>query len=58
MYEEQRLMKFGYPLDEALCLCHSLRREGTITEFAKSEEGNCACGGKCGACGGNCGADK
>lgn len=33
MYEEQYLVSTGMPLDAALTLCHSLRREGLLEEF-------------------------
>jgi len=38
MYEEQRLISFGYPLEDALTLCHSLRREGLLEKFIEEEE--------------------
>jgi len=55
MYEEQRLTKLGYPLEDAVSLCHSLRREGTLEEFVAEEEAgqtHCHCGGdcQCGSC--------
>lgn len=38
MYEEQRLMSIGFSLDEAVSLCHSLRKEGKLQEFVEEQE--------------------
>lgn len=35
MYEEQYLISTGMPLDAALTLCHTLRREGELETFMK-----------------------
>lgn len=35
MYEEQYLISTGMPLDAALTLCHTLRREGELENFLK-----------------------
>lgn len=39
MYEEQFLISTGMPLDAALTLCHSLRREGLLEEFLQEQYG-------------------
>lgn len=51
MTEERRLLATGMPLDEIICTCHALRRDGTLPEFvARREERHvCHCGGA-----GNC----
>ena len=53
MYEEQRLVAVGLPLEDAVTVCHSMRRDGLIDEFMhevdKLSVHRCACGGK-----GNC----
>lgn len=38
MYEEQRLMSIGFPIDDVVSLCHSLRKDGTLGEFVIGEE--------------------
>lgn len=38
MNEERRLIALGYPADEALCICYSMRREGTLYEFVAQAE--------------------
>lgn len=38
MYEEQRLMALGFPISDAVTLCHSLRREGTLESFMREQE--------------------
>lgn len=40
--EERRLIAAGIPLDEAITLCQSMRREGGLPEFvaAMEERGN------------------
>lgn len=38
MYEEHRLMALGFPLEDAISLCYSLRKEGTLHEFIENEE--------------------
>lgn len=35
MHEEQYLISTGMPLDAALTLCHTLRREGELETFMK-----------------------
>lgn len=36
--EERRLIAIGFPADEAICLCYSMRREGTLAKFVEREE--------------------
>lgn len=38
MTEERRLIAIGFPADDAICMCHVMRREGTLAEFVKREE--------------------
>lgn len=38
MGEERRLIAIGFPADEAICLCYSMRREGTLAAFVEQEE--------------------
>ncbi len=38
MYEELRLIRLGWPLDAALTLCHSMRKEGGLEAFVRAEE--------------------
>ena len=38
MYEEMRLHSLGFPLEDALTLCDSLRKEGTLKEFVERLE--------------------
>lgn len=38
MTEERRLIAIGFPLDEAITLCYSMRKEGTLAEFVEKEE--------------------
>lgn len=33
MYEEQYLIAIGFPLEDALTVCHSMRRCGVLDEF-------------------------
>lgn len=40
MYEEQFLISTGMPLDAALTLCHSLRREGFLEDFMREQYEN------------------
>lgn len=49
MNEEQKLLARGYPLEDAVTLCHSMRRTGELAEFIQQEEKQhvCSCGGKC-----------
>lgn len=51
MREEQELIARGYPLEDAVTLCHSLRRSGELSEFMQQEaqQHACTCGGQ-----GNC----
>lgn len=55
MYEEQRLVSIGFPLEDAVSVCHTLRKDGTLDEFVKAEEDKnrehaCHCCGKCAHC--------
>lgn len=38
VHEELRLISIGFPLSEALGICHALRKEGTLEEFVKEQE--------------------
>lgn len=38
MNEERRLMALGFPLEDAVTLCHSLRKEGTLEDFVRQQE--------------------
>lgn len=38
MYEEMRLHSLGYLLEDALTLCNSLRKEGTLKQFVEKLE--------------------
>lgn len=38
MYAEQRLISIGFPLSDAVSICHSLRKEGTLEEFVIEQE--------------------
>lgn len=38
MYEEQRLMAMGFPISDAVTLCHSMRREGALDSFMREQE--------------------
>ncbi len=39
MTEERRLMSFGVPLDEAISICHALRRErDELPDFVRRRE--------------------
>lgn len=56
MYEEQRLVAAGLPLEDAVTLRHTARREGVIDEFMREMDKlpvhRCTCGGahKCPDC--------
>ena len=36
--EELRLISIGFPLSEALSICYSLKKEGTLEEFIQQQE--------------------
>ncbi len=38
MTEERLLISIGYPAEEAICICHDMRRDGTLREFVRKEE--------------------
>lgn len=38
IYEEQRLISLGWPLEDAVTLCNSLRKEGVLQAFVEAEE--------------------
>lgn len=38
MSEERRLIAIGFPADEAICMCYSMRRDGTLAAFVEQEE--------------------
>ncbi len=52
MSEERRILEAGVPLEDAISLCHALRREGSLSDFASRLETECRnrrlcrCGGK------------
>lgn len=46
MYEEQFLISKGCPLEDAVTLCHSLRREGKLEDFMRETESVCNCGNR------------
>lgn len=47
MSDERRLLATGIPLEDAISMCHDMRRDGTLSEFVKNEESKhtCKCGG-------------
>lgn len=38
MYEEQRLIRIGFPISEALGICHAMRKEGGLESFVEEQE--------------------
>ena len=38
MNEEIRLIRLGWPLEDALTLCFSMRKEGGLAAFVEAEE--------------------
>lgn len=38
MYEEQRLIRIGFPVSEALGICHAMRKEGSLESFVEEQE--------------------
>ena len=38
MYDEMRLHSLGFPLEDALTLCDSLRKEGILKQFVEELE--------------------
>lgn len=51
MTEERRLIMLGIPAVDAISLCHSMRRDGTLPEFIREQErkrgrGERVCGNK------------
>lgn len=38
MYEEQRLIKIGFPLDDVINICHSMRKDGSLETFVEEQE--------------------
>lgn len=36
--EELRLISIGFPLSEALSICYSLKKEGTLEDFIQQQE--------------------
>lgn len=38
MYEEQRLISIGFPVSEALGICHAMRRDGVLEAFVREQE--------------------
>lgn len=47
MYEEQFLVSLGCPLEDAVTLCHSMRREGSLDRFMEEVNRGCECGCGC-----------
>ena len=55
MSDERRLAATGMPLEDAISMCHDLRREGTLKEVIHREEKRaCKCGGAGICCGCEC----
>ena len=54
MHEEQFMISRGCPLEDAVTLCHSLRRERQLDKFMdkmqRPAEHICKCGEKCEHC--------
>lgn len=54
MHEERKLIAQGYPLEDAITLCNSMRRTGELSDFMgqnheRTQKNHvCTCGGKCG----------
>lgn len=38
MKEELRLISIGFPLSEAVSICYSLRKDGTLEQFIQEQE--------------------
>lgn len=38
MTEEFVLVSYGFPLEDAICICNDMRRDGTLREFIKNLE--------------------
>lgn len=38
LQEERRLMQLGWPIEDALTFCFSIRREGGLESFVKAQE--------------------
>ena len=38
IYAEQRLISMGWPLEDALVLCHSLKKDGLLEQFVADIE--------------------
>lgn len=38
MCEEQRLIRIGFPVSEAIGICHAMRKEGTLQDFVREQE--------------------
>lgn len=47
MYEEQFLVSLGCPLEDAVTLCHSMHREGSLDRFMEEVNKSCECGSGC-----------
>lgn len=47
MSDERRLAATGMPLEDAISMCHDMRRDGTLNEFVQDQEHKhvCKCGG-------------
>lgn len=48
MSEERELLSRGYPLEDAITMCHSMRRTGELKELMQQDAKShiCTCGGK------------
>lgn len=42
VYEEQFFISLGCPLEDAVTLCHSLRREGVLEDFVSETKQDCS----------------
>lgn len=53
MTEERRLMMAGIPIEDAICMCNCLRREGDLEDYVRREEKRheCRCENRCAKCG-------
>lgn len=42
VYEEQFFISHGCPLEDAVTMCNSMRREGTLEEFVRETRADCS----------------
>lgn len=38
MYDELRLVAIGFPLEDAVSICYSMRKEGDLEDFIHQQE--------------------